>query len=99
MDIMGYQAVTDEMVPKERRAWQVLLDHVVWREKPDQVVKTLNTGTGSSARGRIATEWILGCSRYFIDHEADESVNVFLQIVVGSILPEAYLGNLNTLAV
>ena len=33
MGIMGYQAATDEMELKARRAWQVPLDHVVIREK------------------------------------------------------------------
>ena len=32
MDIMGYQAATAEMELKVKRAWQVLLDHVVRRE-------------------------------------------------------------------
>ena len=29
---MGYQAATAEMVQKEKRAWQVPVDHVVRRE-------------------------------------------------------------------
>ena len=39
MDITGYQAATDEMVLKEKRAWQVPLDHMVLREKQDRVSK------------------------------------------------------------
>ena len=52
MDITSYQAATDEMVLKVKRAWQVPLDHVVRRGKWDQVEQTLITGTGNSARGR-----------------------------------------------
>ena len=59
MDIMGYQAATAEMVQKEKRAWQVPLDHVVWREKWDQVEQILITGTGNSARGRLTMVVIL----------------------------------------
>ena len=59
MDIMGYQAATAEMVQKEKRAWQVPLDHVVRREKWDQVEQILITGTGNSARGRLAMVVIL----------------------------------------
>ena len=59
MGIMGYQAATDEMELKARRAWQVPLDHVVIREKWDQVEQTLITGTGNNARGRATTPVIL----------------------------------------
>ena len=59
MDITGYQAATAEMERKVRRAWQVPLDHVVRREKWDQVEQTLITGTGNSVRGRTATTVIL----------------------------------------
>ena len=55
MDIMGYQAATAEMELKVKRAWQVLLDHVVRREKGDQVEQTLITGTGNSVSGGTTT--------------------------------------------
>jgi len=42
-----------EMVLRVRREWQVPLDLVVLKEKWDQVVKTMHTETGNSARGRI----------------------------------------------
>ena len=53
---MDYQAATDEVMLKERRAWQVLLDPVVLREKREQVAKMLNTGTGSSVPGSRTTD-------------------------------------------
>ena len=59
MDIMGYQAATDEMELKVRGAWQVPLDHVVRREEWDQVQQTLITGTRNNARGRATTPVIL----------------------------------------
>ena len=59
MDITGYQAATDEMELKARRAWQVHLDHVVRRENWDLVEQILITGTGNSVRGRTATTVIL----------------------------------------
>ena len=59
MGIMGYQAATDEMELKVTRAWQVPLDHVVRREKWDQVEQTLITGTRNNARGRATTPVIL----------------------------------------
>ena len=55
MDIMGYQAATAEMELKVKRAWQVLLVHVVRREKGDQVEQTPITETGNSARGGTTT--------------------------------------------
>ena len=57
--IMGYQAATAEMELKVRGAWQVPLDHVVRREKWDQVEQTLITGIGNNARGRTTTPVIL----------------------------------------
>ena len=57
--IMGYQAATAEMELKVRGAWQVPLDHVVRREKWDQVEQTLITGTRNNARGRATTPMIL----------------------------------------
>ena len=59
MGIMGYQAATDEMELKVRGGWQVPLDHVVRREKWDQVEQTLITGTGNNARGTTTTPVIL----------------------------------------
>ena len=59
MGIMGYQAATDEMELKVRGGWQVPLDHVVRREKWDQVEQTLITGTGNNARGTATTPVIL----------------------------------------
>ena len=59
MDITGYQAATDEMMLKARRAWQVPLDHEVRGKKWDQVEQILITGTGNNARGRTATTVIL----------------------------------------
>ena len=59
MDITGYQAATAEMVLKVKREWQVPLDHVVRREKWEQVEQILITGTGNSARGRLAMVVIL----------------------------------------
>jgi len=59
MDITGHQAATAEMVLKVKRAWQVFLDHVVRREKWEQVEQILITGTGNSARGRTTTTVIL----------------------------------------
>ena len=59
MGIMGYQAATDEIKLKVRGAWQVPLDHVVRREKWDQVQQTLITGTRNNARGRATTPVIL----------------------------------------
>ena len=50
MGITDYQAATDEMAPKERRAWQVPLDHA------GQIPII---GTGNSARGGIWTIVIL----------------------------------------
>ena len=59
MDITGYQAATAEMVLKVKRAWQVHQDHVVKREKWEQVEQILITGTGNSARGRLTMVVIL----------------------------------------
>ena len=59
MDITGYQAATAETVPKVKRAWQVHQDHVVRREKWEQMEQTLITGTGNSARERVAMIVIL----------------------------------------
>ena len=59
MGIMGYQAATDEMELKVRGGWQVPLDHVVRREKWDQVEQTLITGTGNNVRGTTTTPVIL----------------------------------------
>ena len=59
MDITGYQAATAETVLKVKRAWQVHQDHVVRREKWEQMEQTLITGTGNSARGRVAMIVIL----------------------------------------
>ena len=59
MGIMGYQAAMDEMELKVRGGWQVPLDHVVRREKWDQVEQTLITGTGNNARGTTTTPVIL----------------------------------------
>ena len=50
---MGYHAAPAKMGRKVKRAWQAPLDHVVRREKEDQVEQTLITGTGNSARGRV----------------------------------------------
>ena len=55
MDITGYQAATAEMELKVKREWQVPLDHVVRREKREQVEQTLITGIGNSARGKTTT--------------------------------------------
>ena len=59
MDITGYQAATAETVLKVKRAWQVHQDHVVRMEKWEQMEQTLITGTGNSARGRVAMIVIL----------------------------------------
>ena len=59
MDKTGYQAATAEMELKVKRAWQVHQDYVVRREKWEQVEQTLITGTGNSARGRVAMVVIL----------------------------------------
>ena len=56
MGIMGYQAATDEMELKVKGGWQVPLDHVVRREKWDQVEQTLIPGTGNNARGRTTDQ-------------------------------------------
>ena len=53
MDITGHQAATAEMVLKVKRAWQAPLDHVVRREKWEQVEQILITGIGNSARGGV----------------------------------------------
>ena len=50
---MGYQAATAKMRRKVKRAWQAPLDHVVRREKEDQVEQTLITRTGNRARVRV----------------------------------------------
>ena len=59
MDTTGHQAATAEMVLKVKREWQVPLDHVVRREKWEQVEQILITGTGNNARGRVAIVVIL----------------------------------------
>ena len=51
----GSQAATAEMELKVKRAWQVLLVHVVRREKGHQVEQTPITETGNSARGGTTT--------------------------------------------
>ena len=52
---MGYKAATAEMELKVKKAWQVLLDHVVREEKGYQVEHTPITETGNSARGGTTT--------------------------------------------
>ena len=59
MDITGHQAATAETVLKVKREGQVPLDHVVRREKWEQVEQILITGTGNSARGRLTMVVIL----------------------------------------
>ena len=59
MDKTGHQAATAEVELKVKRAWQVHQDHVVRREKWEQVEQTLITGIGNSARGRVTMIVIL----------------------------------------
>ena len=61
---MGYQAATVEMVPKVRKARQVPVDHVVSKEKRDELERSLlNKETGSSARGKTVTAKLLALLR------------------------------------